>query len=412
MSTTIGGARDQLIFQINNSDVGPLFTDTLRLQCNGLSPFGESLRTYAPGSGAPSAGLAEIARHPRLQEVAAILSQPDLRITHRTGGGSLDVSFFGAFRSRSVRQEAIATLTPSFEGSWMVQLFDTPREYLAWWLGLVASRVEEPAANYMPPPLPLESLVYLLHAVDSFRRVSYASMLSYTPAVEPFVTSAEFSETLTRALSSQDMRWLLPAFLYLTPGLNQFTFEPSPEHLDILEEHDFLLPVQHPQTREDVFVFGEAGRTLGVEFYRTWMMAVGFDTTVLTPQGEKSVNRGFLAPTALANHLIRLEPDGTGGCTANHQALTLAELEFRLRDMLDPALAAEGANGVTPGLAWSGDVGRPAALSGSPPPQAPQVVPGPPTAAPSGAIGAFCPNCGIPRTPGARFCRACGAPLT
>ena len=147
MNTTVGGSTDQLVFQVNNSDLGPLFTDTLRLQCNELSPFGESLQTYAPGSRIPSAGLAELVRHPRLPEVAAILSQPDLRITHRTGGGSLDVSFFGAFRNREMGQETIVTVTPSFEGSWLVQLFDSAREYLAWWTELMGAKVEEPAAN-------------------------------------------------------------------------------------------------------------------------------------------------------------------------------------------------------------------------------------------------------------------------
>ena len=344
MENATADKADQLVFQISNDDFGPLFVDRLRLECSSLSPLSKLLAGYARGSRPATAGADEIAAHPLFPKAAAILAEPDLRMLHRTGGGSRDVSYFTAYRKRSVAQNTIVTVTPSFENSTLVRVFHDPDAYLAWWLETLAAPVENPSPNYIPPPTRLESLVYLLHAVDSFRRASFQSMLSYSPTEDPSIGTGEFAETMNTSMGSRDLRWLLPAFLYLTPGLDEFSFNPGPDHLAALAEHDFLLTARKPGSDKDVFLFGEAGRTMGVEFYRTWLMAAGFETVVLTPSGQRTLNRGFFAPTALANHLIRLKPDGDGGCVANHQALTLEELAGKMRGMLLAALEGQPAD--------------------------------------------------------------------
>ncbi|MDO8691339.1 MAG: hypothetical protein Q7R39_15240, partial [Dehalococcoidia bacterium] len=327
-----------LIVQISHDDLGPLLVDVLHLECNSLSPLADIVKAYGPGTRPANTGASEISRHPLFPSAASILAQPDLRILHRTGGGATDVSWVSAFMRRSEDRETMVTLMPSTERSVLIQLFESPDRYLVWWLDTMATRVEKASPNYMPPPIRLESLVYLLHAVDAYRRACFESMLRYAPTAEPSVTPSAFAETMNASIGSRDLRWLLPSFLYLTPGLNDYSFSPGAEHLARLAEHDFLLTAQKTDTEEDIFIFGEAGRTMGVEFYRTWMFGIGFESTVLVSGQERTLNRGFLAPTALANHLFQLESDGAGGCTVNHQALTLDELATEMRGILRKTL--------------------------------------------------------------------------
>jgi hypothetical protein len=213
------------------------------------------------------------------------------------------------------------------------------------------------------------------------------------------------------------VRWLLPAFLHLTPNLDVSRFDPQPEHLAALAERGFLVPAKDRDTQEDGFVFGEAGMAMGVEFHRTWMSAVGFETAVLTPRGERAVHRAFLAPTGIANHLFLLESDASGACVANHQAMTLTELALKLRDLLTDALTAEVAEAApakepAPAAAAAGPVCpacRANVMAGArfcPSCGKPLPKPEPPKPA-----VAFCPSCGAKVKPGARFCAACGTPL-
>lgn len=390
--TIATAGKAQLTFQINYDDLGPLFSDKLSLECNSLSPVAEALKGYSKGSRRASAGAAEISAHPLFPMAASILANPDLRMLHRTGGGSVDVSFFAACRNRSVKNYAIVTVTPSFENSTLVQIFDGPDDYLVWWLDALATPVEDSIANYMPPPMALESLVYHLHAIDAYRRAAFQSMLSFAPTGEPSISVKQFVDTMGQALGSRDLRWLLPSFLYLTPGLDGYKFEPRQEHLEGLAEHDFLLTAKRAGSAEDIFLFGEAGCTMGVEFYRTWMSAAGFETAILTPEGQRVLSQGFLAPTALANHLFRLEADGSGRCLVNHQAMTLDELAGKAREMLFGALEAQP-SGVTAPVAAVPAKGEPLTPA--------QVEPSQRT----------CSACGNVNVSEARFCSGCGKPL-
>jgi len=384
----------QLIVQISHDDLGPLLVDGLHLECNSLSPLADIVRGYRPGARPANTGTSEISQHPLFPAAASILAQPDLRILHRTGGGSTDVSWVSAFVKRSEDRGTIVTVTPSTERSILIQLFDSPDRYLVWWLDAMATRVEDPSPNYMPPPIRLESLVYLLHAVDAYRRASFESMLRYTPSAEPSITPSAFAETMNASIAGRDVRWLLPSFLYLTPGLNEYSFNPGAEHLARLAEHDFLLTARKADNEADIFIFGEAGRTMGVEFYRTWMSGVGFESTALVSGQPRSLNRGFLAPTALANHLFQLESDGAGGCTVNHQALTLDELATEMKRILGKALESPTVD-VAP---------SPAPPSTAPAASTPQPQPATPAQR-------FCGQCGFANKVGDKFCAGCGAPM-
>ena len=386
MSPAVDEVKLPLSFQINRSDVGPIFVDRLQLQWNEWSPFSKDLAAYERGSKAASAGVDEVVSHPRFRTVAQIVTNPDLWMSHRTGGGSVNVSFFTACWSRSTDSDAVVTVEPSFEGSVLLQLFATPVDYLAWWMELMTSKVSETTANFIPPLISLEALTYLLHAIDSYRRASFQSMLDFTPTEDPRIPSGDFVATMLDSIKSQDVRWLLPAFLLLTPGLDQYQFAPRDEDLSPLADHDFLV-AEGDETGQSSFLrFGEAGKSMGVEFYRTWFMGVGFEITVLEAQKPRALRRAFLAPTALANHLFVLESDVNGGCTVNHQAFAVEQLATKIGEILRQGLSSPttAAPVAQPETAEAAGGDHPAAASS-------------------------CAACGGALGPDAKFCPSCGA---
>jgi hypothetical protein len=322
-------------------------------------------------------GVAKIVQDPACRNAVEILAAPTHRFGHRTGGGMTPASRFDVCSRTAGGDGTIVVATPSFEGALLVHVFDTREEYLRWWLELLATPVEEPAANYLPPPLALESLVYVLHAIDAFRRASYRSMLDYAPAERAVIRPAEFTDSMTASIRARDIRWLLPAFVHLTPDLDLRKFEPRAEHLETLAERDFLLAGKDPKSGEPVFVFGEAGTAMGVEFHRTWVKSVGFDARVLSADGERVIQRAFLAPTAIANHLFVLEPADEGSWNVNHQAYTVAQLAAKYVERLDAALRV------------------PAVVESPAPVRA-------------GPAAVFCHHCGAKLKPGSKFCGACG----
>jgi len=405
-----GGIEPSFRFQIGRSDLGPLFVDTLRLEWSATSPLQAELAGYAPGSGRRSDDLAEVSGHPLLAKVAPILARPTFRMLHRTGGAAAPASRFAAFSNRNLDADAIVTVTPSFEDSLLIQLFDPLDDYCAWWSDLLAAKVEGEPVGLIPESLPLESFVYLLHAVDAYRRASYQSMLDYAPTDQLFLTAAEFTDTMVRSLRSRDLRWLLPAFLHLVPGLDLSGFDPREKHLAALSESDFLLAAKAPETGEPGLVFGEAGRATGIEFHRTWLLAVGFELATLSPEEVQPLSRGFLAPTALANHLVLLESAGQGKVGVRHEALSAASLRARLQGLLTDALAGAGVAGISAPAPQNpapssmcpscrATVGADARFC----PSCGKRVP-----APEPSVPAFCPKCGARTQPGGRFCVRCG----
>lgn len=397
MSINTSPADVALSLQIGAEDLGPLFVDRLRAAWNSSSPLAPELERYAAGSRQGSEGAAQVFAHPKFRTVATIVTQPDFRVFHRTGGGAIPLSIFGAYRNRAMGTEALVAVSPSFNGSYLLQYFPNQGDYLDWWVDTIASKVEDSTPNYLAPPVSLESLAYILHAVDAYRRASLHSLLSYTPTDAPFITVRKFLETMTRSMESMDTRWLLPAFLFLTPGLNTIAFHPRPEHMEPLADNDFLIPTRNERTGEDIFLFGEAGRTMGVEFYRSWILSVGFDTALVTGEGEKVLHRAFLAPTALGNHLISLDTDSAGNGIVNHQPLTSSELRRKLWAMLKADLAAIPAAAAAPAR-------RPSVATSA--------VSKPAGDDQGASTANRCPYCGNDVSPGARFCRACGKPMS
>jgi hypothetical protein len=142
-----------------------------------------------------------------------------------------------------------------------------------------------------------------------------------------------------QAIASRGPRWLLPAFLLLTPGVHALLAAPRPEHFTALGERGFLLSGKDPASHERVLAFGGAGERMGEEFFQGWRLAIGLEVAAWTTDGALPLFEAFLAPTARANHLVDVQPDRGGQGIARHEALSGQQLFARLAEVIASARA-------------------------------------------------------------------------
>jgi len=69
----------------------------------------------------------------------------------------------------------------------------------------------------------------------------------------------------------------------------------------------FLVGAKRAGGTDTVLLFGEAGTHMGSEFLRSWVSSCGFSLDVVGPDGPRTLQRGYIASTALANHWFRFD---------------------------------------------------------------------------------------------------------
>lgn len=325
-----------LAFQIAACDLGPYLVDAVGRPPDEMSPLARDLAGYVPGSSRPSSDLDAVLAHPRARDVAAVTSCPSLRLWGRTGGGRVPVSTFAMCGRPATHPDLFVVVSPSFEDAFLIEVLDGVEEVAVWWGNRLASPAEGDVPNLLPPPVEPETLVYAFHTIDAFRRVILEGMLAYATTDHPVIAADEFSDSLHRSIRSRDLRWLLPAFLHLVPGLDVAGLNPTSEHLAVLTDRGLLGPSAERQNEGELLVFGEAGIALGTEFHHGWLSSAGFELLVRSAAGPTCVERGFLAPTPFTNHLVLLHPDDRSA--ANHQAMTRSRLIATVGELVDRAV--------------------------------------------------------------------------
>ncbi|SHK16469.1 hypothetical protein SAMN02745975_03787 [Geosporobacter subterraneus DSM 17957] len=279
---------------------------------------------------------------PKFKRAAALIAAPEAYAVLRSGGGSMPLEelwvHLGSTENRFATAAAVVTES---QENFIIQYYERYQDFILSWCEAFATAPEETAPNYIPPKVELEAFLFILHSIDAFRRATFKNMLDYAMTEVPSITFSEFASTMGDSIKSGDIRWLLPAFMVVTPGMHEVNIDLKPTYASVLTDKSFLFHAQTDKPENDVLVFGEAGKVMGVEFYRTWLQCFGFDLKVRLGgknNSFKTVERIFAAPTALANHLVRLEMTEKGHVLVNHQAYMKDELISKLNQIFEFAL--------------------------------------------------------------------------
>lgn len=377
-----------ITFEIPKQDILRLLVGEMKLEIQRGSYFYGIQASSDPGV---KAQYEDMLVHPAFQKAAAMASAPEAFVVMRVGGGSMALEEIRLHKKLNDRS-AIAAVAET-DKDFVIQWYESDQDFLRAWCEAYGANPDETAANYIPPKVTLEEFLFILHSVDAFRRVSFENMLNYSPAETPAMTFADFATTMTASLRSGDIRWLLPAFMVLVPGIHEYELKMASEQAAVLMDKGFMLHAELEKPEDDVLVFGEAGRVMGVEFYRTWLQGFGFELNVSDGTSFKAVNRLFVAPTALANHFVQLEATTGNHALVNHQAYTKDQLIFKLEEIFSKAFSDPA-----PVLSETREVGAGQTTETPKTLEKNQTKP----------IEKFCGNCGTPFNDTALFCANCG----
>ncbi len=367
-------------FQIDPQDAAHLCRHVRGAHFTPLSPWLELQGLNAEQPAGDPDSVHQMLEDPSVAKALTILESPQIRLSGPLGGGMLEPSHL----SLCCSSEGAVLLSPSYAGSFFVQLFDDRAEALRWMVEMLTADCSD-GLPFLPERLPLESLVYAFHGLDCFRRVVYEGMLGGQPDTATRISLERFQSTLAEAGRSADVRWLMPAFLRLTPGLSDYPLDPQAHHLQLLVDRDMLWPATSPAG--PVVAFAPSGRLAGIDFLRTWTAACGLELAVADGEAVQVLEKAFVATTATGNHFFRLQGEVGMPCEVDYRALGRAELHELL-------------------LPWLDRQAEPSVLIGA---SAPHSVCSQCNA--SVADGnKFCANCGAPQKPAILRC-SCGAEI-
>jgi len=338
-------ANAPFIFQVSKNDFGVLFVDLLKIEWSKGCPFAELLSNYKAGSGKATDDLKEIAENDTCKTALGIIAKPLHRTIYNTGGSVMGVSYLNVYSNKAIDEQGFVSITPSFQDSILIQYFDSAESYAQWFADTVTMSENEEVQSHLPAKFSLESLVFVLHAIDCFKRISFKSMLEYKPTDESMVSSKEYGEMLKVSVESKDVRWLLPAFSMLTPNLDKYKMNLGPDHMKILTDEKIFIAVKKQDSGEEFFQYAEAGQRLSVEFYSSWMLGIGFESVTFGENGAENVkDNGFIAPTAFGNHLIQIEKDAQGNGVVNYTVMTYEKLINKVNELLQKAVSGSFSN--------------------------------------------------------------------
>lgn len=323
-----------LTFEINQTHIGKLFSDVLGIVPNRGSAFFGATPTDMDLSDV----YREQLKNEEFLRALRIVAQPDLYVVNRIGGGSMGLEEVRIHRKKGEGEYVVATAQAD-DGTCVLQVYENYKAYLAWWMEKFAGKNDETIANYVPPKVTLEQFLFVLHAIDSFRIVSYRNLLNHVYMEKAYITYAEFAKTMADSIKSNDLRWMLPSFMRILPGFEKYNLEMSAENAAFLVGQGIMENAKLVKNDELVLVFGEGGLSMGVEFFRFWIMSSGFEINVLTLDGFAAKERLFNAPTAISNHFVRLETGKDGKTMVNHQTYTREQLEVKLDELFGDVFA-------------------------------------------------------------------------
>lgn len=268
--------------------------------------------------------LRKLAGQTAFQSAAAVLCQPHLRLSARKGGGSLGMEQFFLLARKAAAGIQWVVLMNDGKASGVL-CFPSTGDVARWFAETLGSECQTKARNFLGSTMSLKAWMTAAHALDTFRRLYMESMLVYNPTYSFRISVEDYQTTWQASLESGDVRWLMPAFVALTPGLSGWVGGISPK--DGGSHAQCPLMKLNPSSDHDSLELTADGMAAGFEFTSSWMYGVGWEASTLD---KPALQTAFLAPTSLANHLFLVDMQADREPTINHQSLTLRELEESL----------------------------------------------------------------------------------
>jgi hypothetical protein len=319
-------------FGFAGGELANVVLGNLGLKCNRLSRF----YSAGPAVASTSEDAVKAVSFPLFQRAAGILANPQFRLSAVKGGSALPLEPFTVYACPGASGMEFAALLQPGDAA-LVLYFASDQSFLDWWLDLFACKATSSIVNTLVPRLPVEDFIFVLHVLDTFRRIYMESMLLYHPLKECRIPEEDFKASFTVALNSGDVRWLLPAFFSLTPGLRGMQVDLQAGIIATAEMLHFISRTKNPDGATDDLLYGEPAIAFGYELATSWMFGLGLTVEVLNGDETRLVAREFLAPTALSNHLFTVEKGQAGLDMFTHLALTLDEYGGHMTSLLQNA---------------------------------------------------------------------------
>lgn len=266
-------------------------------------------------------------------ECIKVLAEPAVLVKMRIGGGNTD--FDEAVIYKNASRETIVTVTDVYE-YYIFQVYQNISNFCERFAATYAGSNNEKTVNYLPGKVPLESFILILHAVDSYIRKTYENLLEHTYSDNMYITYEEFIKTMHASIKSRDIRWILPAFIIIAPGMEKLKLDFKKETVLLLGKNSFIGNGRIKDSKKDVMLFAEASKAMGIEFLKTWMLCIGFEFTHLS-QSENKKERLFIAPTGITNHMVNIFEENNKSWIT-HNNYTYEEFTDKLEDFFAAAL--------------------------------------------------------------------------
>ena len=319
-------------FGFAGQELAGIILGNLGLKCNRLSAF----QSGGPLPASSSEEALKALGFPEFQRAAAILANPLIKLSAAKGGGALPGEKFSVFGAPQPSGMHFAALLQPGDAT-LVLYFASQEAFLNWWTGLFACQANSPVINRLLPALPLEEFTFLLHVLDSFRRIYMEGMLLYHPLKDCRISVPDFTASFDVALNSGDIRWLMPALFSMTPGFSGKLLDLQPDLLITAEMLEFVQRTKDAESGVDELLFLEPAIALGSEFAASWMWGTGLSVEMLSAAGIIAFAREFLAPTAISNHLFSVTKGPANLDLFTHFALTLDEYRQHMTGLLEQA---------------------------------------------------------------------------
>lgn len=365
------------VFTINKNDIGFLL-HRLQLQAIAESP----LHAFADGNAtATGTSAEELLQNNLFVAAMQVLATPQCLIRVYAGGGTQPHGDLFICIQTDNKTVSATAVTPTQDNNWAVIPFSETKQCINWLLDFVAVENETAAPAVLPETFTPEFLLYVLGAIDQYKRCGYEALLQYRQEESPVFSLNAFADNMQKAMKSADLRWLLPSFVVLTPGFSELNLTANSTVYEQLIDADIMLPVESTAA-EPLFTFGETGKELGEEFSKNWMQSAGIEVNNFSGAGVAVQHRAFLAATLLTNHLFEIENTETGS-SIKYASMSPLSLTALLEEWITKTVA------------------EPATV------KAEETT----TQQAAASVKKFCPQCGEPVRESTKFCAKCGKPL-